>query len=69
MKDIDAANIKGFPKFIEQGTIKVGSECPEFKKYNGYQFIVMEKLGMSLKDILVDILNKFCLIDTLKIGI
>jgi len=29
----------------------------------------MEKLGMSLKDILVDILNKFCLIDTLKIGI
>ena len=69
MKDIDMANIKSFPKFIDEGTAIIGSQFPEFNKYQGSQFIVMEKMGMSLKDILGSVLDKFCLVDTLKIGI
>ena len=38
-------------------------------KYHGCDFIVMEKLGMSLKDMLMNIDDSFCLVDTLKIGI
>jgi len=40
MKDMSDKNIKGFPKVFSQGII------------NNQPFIVQEKLGLSIKDIL-----------------
>jgi hypothetical protein len=40
MKDCSDKNLKGFPKVYSSGTIK------------GYPYIVLEKLGLSIKDIL-----------------
>ena len=68
MKDILRANLNGFPKMIDWGEVDMSS-FPELKNYHGYKFIVMEKAGMSLKDMLTNVQVNFCLVDTLKLGI
>ena len=69
LKDLQAADIPGFPKLVDYGKLNIGSNFHEYQQYNGYEFMVMEKVGMSFKDILQNVLTNFCLIDTLKIGI
>lgn len=51
------------------GTVERGETYQVLSKFIRCDFIVMEKLGMSLKDMLMNVDENFCLVDTLKIGI
>ena len=42
---------------------------PKFHKFHGCYFIVMEKLGINLKDIVFKVYERLCMIDILKLGL
>jgi len=69
MNKINNISSKGFPKVIDYGEIDTIIESNIETKYNKHSFIIMNKLGKSLKDMLITFQKRFCLIDTLKLGI
>ena len=68
MTEISNSSSKGFPKLLDYGKVHSnGSNI--MKTYHNHSFIIMNKLGMSLKDMIIYLKNRFHLVDTLKLGI
>ena len=69
MAELMKHKVRGLPIMLDHGIAEIPDEKSQLRKFKGKHFIVQEKYGISLKDIMYEQRIRISNVDLFKIGI